>query len=251
MDVTDVSLDELWDSVSGRDPARFDPAQIAHHPEPVRRYLTHAIAPGTPLARAVRLRMAGEIRLNDWVPFEAEQVIAWDRGLIWKAKAKMMPGISIKGSDRMIDGEGAMRWKLLGLIPIIREDGPDISRSAAGRLEVESIWLPSVLLDQDVRWTVVDDDRIRAHVYVPGDANDVDFHIDADGRLLDVRIARWGNPEGGAFHDVPFGGALSDEGTFHGYTVPTAGRIGWFFGTERFEEDGEFFRAEFTDFQYR
>jgi hypothetical protein len=34
--------------------------------------------------------------------------------------------------------------------------------------------------------------------------------------------------------------------TFDGVTVPSAGRVGWFFGTHRWEQ-GEFFRYRITD----
>jgi hypothetical protein len=48
--------------------------------------------------------MAGQLRLKEkWMPVEAQQVIRWDRGLIWKAMVKMGL-LSIKGSDRFIDG---------------------------------------------------------------------------------------------------------------------------------------------------
>ncbi|MEO6194953.1 MAG: DUF6544 family protein, partial [Thermoanaerobaculia bacterium] len=69
------SLDDLWASAP---PATgvFEPGQLAHLPEAARRYLERAIAPGTPLASAVRLRMHGEIKLKGWLPFTAEQVIS-------------------------------------------------------------------------------------------------------------------------------------------------------------------------------
>ncbi len=43
-----------------------------------------------------------------------------------------------------------MRWKLFGIVPVMRADGPDVSRSAKGRLELESLWLPSVLVGRDI-----------------------------------------------------------------------------------------------------
>ena len=36
--------------------------------------------------------------------------------------------------------------------------------------------------------------------------------------------------------------------TFGGLTVPSAGRIGWFYGTDRWSE-GEFFRFQLTDLE--
>src|SRR3569833_3060545 len=82
------SLDELWRTAPAPH-ALFDVARIAHLPLGARRYLTHAIVPGTPLANAVRLRMHGEIKLRGWYPFAAEQVIRWDRGMIWRSTARV------------------------------------------------------------------------------------------------------------------------------------------------------------------
>src|SRR5947199_6035543 len=131
------TLDDLWNSAP---PAirTFDPAELSHLPEPARRYLTHAIVPGTPLASAVRLKMHGEIKLKGWLPLSAEQVINWQHGLIWKATVRMH-GLPITGFDSLHVGEGAMRWKLLGIVPVMTASGPDISRSAAGRAEAEAI----------------------------------------------------------------------------------------------------------------
>jgi hypothetical protein len=63
-------------------------------------YLKHAIAVGTPLASAVRLRMHGQIKLKRWYPFFAEQVICWNRGFIWAAVVRMR-GMQIRGSDSL------------------------------------------------------------------------------------------------------------------------------------------------------
>jgi hypothetical protein len=53
----------------------FERGKFALLPEPARLYLEHAIAPGTPLASAVGLRMRGEIKRRRWLPLTAEQVI--------------------------------------------------------------------------------------------------------------------------------------------------------------------------------
>src|SRR5450432_785615 len=102
------SLDNLWNSTVASQRA-FDSAQLSTIPEGARRYLRHTIAEGTPLASAVRLKMHGEIKLKGWYPFTAEEVIRWDSGMIWRAAVRMY-GVSIRGSDRFIDGRGAMQW---------------------------------------------------------------------------------------------------------------------------------------------
>jgi hypothetical protein len=238
------TLDQLWDAAPAHPLRHFDPAMLVGLPTAVQRLLSKAIEPGAPLYQAIRLHMRGEIKLGSWRPFEAEQVIRWGRGLIWQAKAKFGL-VSISGHDAIIDGVGEMRWRLAGIIPVMSADGRDVSRSAANRLELESTLLPSVLLDEDVHWLPDDDDGIaRARVHVGADESEISLAIDDEGNLLRAWMPRWGNPDGGDFHEVPFGVLLSEPKRFSGYAISTRIRAGWFFGTPRFDSEGEFFRAE-------
>jgi hypothetical protein len=240
-----LSLSDLWHSARSGEGA-FPPAALSRLPEPARRYLEHAIAPGTRLARAVRLRMRGEIKLKRWLPFSAEEVIAWDRGMIWSAAVRMA-GLAIRGSDRLVGGEGAMRWRLLGIIPVMAASGPDITRSAAGRMAGESVWL----CGDEVSWEAPDPSQAIARLTVAGEPAEVSLGIDAVGRLETVRFPRWGNPEGGAFRRVDFGGVVEEERRFAGYTIPMRLRLGWYFGSARFDAEGEFFRVQIEEALYR
>lgn len=164
-------LDALWNSVPATDRV-FEPQQVAHLPEAVQRYLTHAIAPGTPLASAVRLRMHGLIKIGRPRKFKAEQVIVRGRGMIWRARLRMY-GLSVQGYDRFVDGEGRMRWKMLRLISLVRADGSDVTRSAAGRVAAETVWLPSLLCDDSVWWRDGADGAAHARFAVDGDRKSV------------------------------------------------------------------------------
>jgi hypothetical protein len=265
-----ISLDALWDSATPTGLV-FSPDKLSHLPEPAKRYLEHAIAPGTKIAAAVRWKMHGEIKLKKWIPFTAEQVVCWEHGLIWSATAWMNSFLPIIGSDspeerlrqRIIDGIGAMQWKLLGLFPVMTASGADITRSSIGRLQSESVCLPSVFCGDDVLWTSMEsldlDSNLHSSFVVQGERAELDFTIDRTGRLKTFKLPRWGNPDGSEFRDVDFGGILEEEGTFCGYTIPTRLRIGWYFGTvgvaspleKRFESEGEFFRATIDDAIYR
>ena len=244
----EASLDDLWNSAKASG-VRFDPAQVAALPVPARRYLQHAIAPGTPLASAVRLRMHGEIKIKRWYAFSAEQVICWSRGFIWQAAARM-GALTVRGSDRYVDGYGAMRWRLFGLVPFITAAGPDITRSAAGRVNLECAWLPSVLCGKDVSWSASDASHIRASFQAHREMADVSFGIDENGAVKTLAAPRWGNPGGVEFRYVTFGGFAENEATFGGYTIPTSFRAGWYFGSDRFEPEGEFFRATIDSAEY-
>ncbi len=247
--MSQLSLRDLWESAQPSS-AVFNPADMCTLPESARQYLCHALAPGTPLASAVWLRMHGEIKLNKWLPFEAEQVISAQRGMIWAATVRMF-GLPVRGSDCLIDGEGAMRWKLLGLIPIMSASGPDITRSAAGRLDAESVWLPSLLCGQDVQWSAPDVHHPRAKFSLHGESSELAFSLADNGAVLDVALPRWGNPDKGMFQYHSFGGIVQEESTFGGYTIPTRLHIGWYFGTSRFGTQGEFFRVTVDEATYR
>jgi hypothetical protein len=103
-------------------PAAFDPERLDSLPDPVRRYLTHAIAPGTPLWQSVEIAMVGQIKIGAWRPFTATQVVAPGRGYIWAANAHVH-GVPVIGYDRLSGGTGEMRWRVLDLIPVVSVDG--------------------------------------------------------------------------------------------------------------------------------
>jgi hypothetical protein len=216
----------------------------------VQHYLRHAIAAGTPLASAVRLTMHGEIKLKGWNAFKAQEVIHWGRGFMWRATVRMGWAF-IRGEDGFADGTGAMRWKLFGVVPVVSASGSDVTRSAAGRVNIESIWLPSALCSTDVAWTGTDDCHFRSRFFAHGEAADISYVVDSHGRLRSVSMPRWGNAGNRPFEYVAFGGTVEEERSFGGYTLPTRMRAGWYFGTERFESEGEFFRVIIDDAVFR
>lgn len=101
---------QAWDRLrADRPPADpFDVAMLAGLPEPARRWLTHAIAPGTPLWRSVELSMHGEIRVGSWHGFTARQVAAPPIGYIWAARTSIL-GLPVVGYDRLSAGTAQMR----------------------------------------------------------------------------------------------------------------------------------------------
>lgn len=245
----DAEIDTLWNAGPPGTRA-FAASDLATLPDAARRYLRHAIAAGTPLATAVRLRMHGQIKLRGWHPFTAQQVIRSDGAMLWRATVRMH-GLPICGFDRLLDGAGAMRWKLFGLLPIVRAAGPDITRSAAGRVGAELIWLPSALCGAGVGWNATDAAHASATLSIAGETVRPTLTIGSDGRLQKLALPRWGNPDGARFGYAGFGGLVEDEASFDGYTIATRLRIGWHPDSERFDADGEFFRVSVDQAQFR
>jgi hypothetical protein len=230
-------------ATAGARPPGFDAGMTAALPEPARRWLAHAIAPGIPLWQVVRLTMRGQIRLGQWRPFTATQVLAPPGGYIWAATARVA-GLPVTGYDRLSSGTGEMRWRLLHVIPVMTAAGPDVTRSAYGRLAGEIVLIPTIF--QRTTWTDgKHPDTTTATWQFGEDTETADLRIGDDGQVLEVMVNRWGNPGGEPFGRYPFGVSVESETEFSGITIPSRFTAGWWRGTDR-EAEGEFFRAHIT-----
>lgn len=214
-------------------------------PAPARRWLARACPAGAPAARVVELATSGEIRIGRWRPFRARQVIAPGVGFVWAATVGRRPP-RIVGFDRYTRGAGQMRWRLSGLVPVLSADGPDVDRSAAGRLAGESTLLPSALLVHGVSWSEVDDERAVARIPAGGRVHPVTVRVDGEGVLREVSMPRWGSPGGGPYREAVFRVTFDGEVRSEGIALPAAFRAGW-------DDDpgGEFMRCAVDDARVR
>jgi hypothetical protein len=135
-----------------------------------------------------------------------------------------------------------MRVSLFGWVPIVNATGPDLSKSALGRLMAESVLVPSSLLSrQGVTWEAEDSNHIKATLTVEGKAATLNLTIDDEGRLQQVAVKRYGDPTGtGEWAYTPFGMEVEGERAFNAYTIPSGFRGGWWYGTERYTESIQF-----------
>ncbi len=225
---------------------------IAGLPTPVQRYFLHAIAPGTPLVSSVTLEMSGSFRLGQdkpWVPMQAQQRISILKGFVWKAAIGR--GLSqFVGADYYTNGSGRMRFSLWGLVPLVNAHTQDIARSSVGRLAGEFIWLPSALLPQQgVIWKAIDEKTIQANLVIDDQPVTLTLVVDAEGKILNLSLLRWGDQTDKASWDyIPFGVEFQAEQKFGGFTIPSEVKAGWWFGTERYLE---FFRATIEKAEFK
>lgn len=150
---------------------------------------------------------------------------------------------------------------MLGLFPVITAKGPEIARSAAGRLNAEAMLLPSVFLQDGVIFSN-QDSYLAVDIAAHGESNRLLLGLDGRGGIASLRFARWGDPDKTGFHYESFGGLVEAEKTIDGITFPSKLRLGWYFdeadeGTAdpanptRFATEGEFFRCEIDDLEFR
>jgi hypothetical protein len=226
----------------------FTEEMVQDLPPPAKRYFLHAIAPGTPLASSVYLRMTGAIKLSpqaDWLPLNARQILAPPEGFVWKASAGKGL-LSLSGRDYYTRGSGGVLFWLWHHLPVVNAGGPDVSRSARGRLAAEASLIPSALLPhRGVKWEPLDDTSARAIITVDNEAVPLTLSVEPNGRLRHVSFLRWGNQtEDRSYQHIPFGAAAEEERTFGGYTIPIKLSIAWWFNTNR---HFDFFRASIEE----
>ena len=225
--------------------ARFDRETLTSLPEPAQRLLSNALPDRTPLHDTVRLSMRGEIKLaGRWLPFTADQVLRAGMGFVW---APIVGGRLIRfvGADALGPDGARIEFRFHGRIPVVRGSGPDIARSAHGRLAAETVaWLPHALTPQaGASWTAIDAHRATVSLDGPGGPSDVEVTVDDDGALTALELQRWkdsAKPPSLA----PFGGSVESLFTCSsGEAIAGAGTVGWDWGSPG-EANGSFFRYE-------
>lgn len=234
--------------------SRFDASLVTDVPEPGRRHLLHALEPGTPLTSSVRLDLPGSVRMSregDPLPMESKEILAAGRGYVWAARMKKGP-LTIRGFDAFADGRAEMRWWLAGVVPVVRADGEDVARSAAGRLAgASALFLPSTLLpSRGARWEAVDESTARVRLSVARETVELTLEVNPDGSLRRLSYPRWNSdPKNGPVGYLPFvTDRFAEERTFDGHTFPTEFRAGWRLGEE---EEFPFFFARVAEAEYR
>ncbi|MCU0306538.1 MAG: hypothetical protein MUE51_01990 [Thermoleophilia bacterium] len=209
------------------------------------RVLARTIPAGTRVPHVLRLAMRGHIRLGPaWLPFTADQVLAPVAGFVWRAR---VAGGLMAGADSfVVGGEGRMDFRLAGGAPLVQGAGPDVTRSALGRLVLEGAGLLPVLLlpDAGARWAP-GEDPARGQVVIPlaGEDHRVAVVAGPDGAIAEVAMMRHGPLPGGGHGPRPFGAVTEGHRETGGVLVPTRLRAGW--------RGAEFFRAEITGAEVR
>ena len=209
-------------------------------PEPVRRYLGHAVPSGEAGAPGVRLTMSGRIKVGVWLPFSATQRCD-GKSFLWRASVGVGPLRPLIATDRYEGGEGSMSGKLLGRWTLFEQTDSNVVRSAAGRTALEAMFAPRALFPgRGYAWRAESDDHIVASTKNPPEEVEVHLRIAPDGRLLSVVAQRWGQASKGTFAYLPFGGDVHEERRFGDLVIPSHLTAGWHYGTEAYSP---FFKA--------
>jgi hypothetical protein len=224
-------------------PDRFRAAMVAEQPEPVRRYLTHALRDGAMLGDAVEISMIGSIRVGPWLSFTAHQQFRGHE-FTWEAHAGIGRVRPLHVVDQYQHGHGSTEGRVFGRVRFLHAADDNTTRAAAARGAAESMWVPASLLPgSGVDWRVEADDHIVATISVPPECPDVHLQIDKHGAIRRFWLDRWGNVGQDDYGYIPFGGTVHGDADFGDVVIPASLEVGWWFGTPRYRP---FFRATVT-----
>jgi hypothetical protein len=155
--------------------------------------------------------------------------------------------LCLEGADWLLGEEAGSEFALGGWWPALREGGEEVARSAAGRLLVDLLWLPSALTPQrGANWA--SGDEHRAVVTPSGSTTPMSVLVDASGAPRQVSLVRRRIAADGRISVSPYGAIIEAEERFDGLTVPVRMIGVWGIGTDDYYE---FFRGEVTDIEWR
>ena len=224
--------------------------QLAALPPPVARYFAFALGPEAPV-RLARIQHEGSFRTRPGgraAPFSSIQNVSVSpRGFVWDAAISMLPLIPVRVRDSYLGGEGAMRGRIGGLIPVVDQSGtPELASGALARWLGEAVWLPSALLpSSELTWDPVDDTSARVTLTDRGTRVSMVAYFGDGGEIVQLTADRF-RDVGGRGVLTPWVIELGDYARTAGMMVPLAGTVSWQLPEGRFE----YWNGRIVDVEY-
>jgi hypothetical protein len=225
------------------------PEAVAVSPEAILdRVRRCAMVDGVRACRGSFLRQEGEMRLAPDAPWRVFRAQEWfpDSGVTfrWRARLRMVSLLRATVADSFEDGRGVLRVSILG-VPFVRSSGSACDRGEAMRGLAELPWRPWAFREAPpLSWKMVsagalcgtfDDGHTRASVK---------FEVDAEGRVLEARVAERPRLVGKSVVSTPWSGVFRDYRKLDGILVPTYAEASWHLETGKFT----YWRGHVTEF---
>ena len=231
---TAQAVDTLLQAVPQQQAATVNFAEFDQLPPPVAAYFRWALTDGQPLVKSARITSAGEFNASQtapkWGPFSATQVFtAQPPGFVWDASIRMAPLTDVRVRDGYWAGQGSMRGRLLGIVPVIDQSGtPELNAGALIRYLAESVWQPTALLpSMGVVWTPIDDRSALATLTDSGATVSLEFHFAEDGRLTRIFTPRRPREVNGAYEMAAWEVRFDAFEARDGMQIPVEATVEW------------------------
>lgn len=219
-------------------PATVRRQDLASLPVPVRCWMERVGVVGQPHVHHFSATWDGRIRSGpdeDWMEFTAQQVV-----FVGTADADRKParfylmdarrgGLPVDVLHSFRDAAASMRVRLLSLVPMVSQGGPEMTRAETVTLLNDmALMAPGALLDTDVEWTQLGERSARARYTLGENTVEADLEFDQDCNLVnfisDDRLAATSH---GAMIAQRWSTPLRDHRDFGPYHLPSAGEAFW------------------------
>lgn len=217
---------------SNGNPLAYSRKLLAGLPAPVARYFEFALTPGQPFITSAHFEQTGTFRrspTDHWHPFTAvQEVTTAPPSFVWDAKIHMTPLPTAHVRDSYVEGVGAMKGKIGGLLTIVDMHGtPEMASAALLRWLAEAPWYPTALLPREgLVWTPVDATRARVTLSDGATTVSLDVRFGRDGEIASSSAPRCREYENEMVL-TPWSGRCTAYRRIEGVMIPTDGEVGW------------------------
>lgn len=222
---------------------------IRHLPLVLQKYLEYTGCVGKPVIKTVRLKQKGRIMTKQggtWFDLEANEYFLADKPFFfWKGMIKPSPLLFISGVDKF-DGNGNLKIKLMGLITIGNEKGPELDQAELLRYLAEMLWFPSVALSSFVKWEEMDALTVKGILEWEGIRAEAVFFFDNEGKIVNIVAERYMKKENGRPIYERWETPIEEYAEFNGYRLPCKGPAIY----KLKEGDFRYIEIEVTDIEF-
>jgi hypothetical protein len=200
-------------------------------PDPIARHLNQVLPEGAATPDRIRLTQTGEMVQRPGgrtLQFSAvEELGVHTVEFEWRAAFGPNPLVRVAVVDRFRDGEGLVAAKVWGLVPLVRNTGPDTDRGEAMRYLAELPWVPHALgSNPDLSWRDLDNDLVEVSTPVGERIAGVRLSLD-DAGLIRSASAMRPRLAGGESVETPWVGRFGDYVELGGVRVPGSAEVSW------------------------
>ena len=228
--------DQFGRILSGRliklpeDPKFFTFETLCGIPPVVARYFRCVFKKGQPHIQRARISQSGIFRAGGWKPFTAHQTVTTQPpGFVWEAGIRMAPLIKVRVRDSYLEGNGSIRGKLFGIVPIVNvSGGQELSSGALQRYLAEAVWFPTALLPSDrMQWSEIDAGKALAKLTDAGNEVSLEFSFNDAGEVTRIFTPGRYQYVKGKYEITPWLIHLRNYQEFSGIRIPVEAEVEW------------------------
>jgi hypothetical protein len=145
----------------------------------------------------------------------------------WRARTGPFGCMTV--TDALKQGQPKLDVHIFGLIRVISSSrSQQLVKGEIMRYLAELAWAPDAILqNRHLTWRVIDSRKLCVACTVGAVRSEVEFTLDAEGRIASVFTPDRPRKEGASFVERPWRGRFFDYRRHEGRWLPFAGEVGW------------------------